>query len=95
MTRHPRAHGCALLLVTCIATCLLLLMNRVLIAWVYLLVVPQQWDGDKLRTFALFVGPVLLILPEWWLFDTVSRRIGQLLYRNRKTGMVRAARRRE
>ncbi len=89
---YARAHGCALLLVTCLTACVLLLINRVLIAWAYLLVTPQQWDNDKLHTLALFVGPVLLILPEWWLFDAVSRRVSRLFSRARKTEIRRAVR---
>jgi hypothetical protein len=72
--RKPRS-GCGLLVVASVATCLLLLVNRVFVTSLYAVVVPGKFDFDRPRIMLQFLFMIGLLLPEWWLID----RIVQLL----------------
>jgi hypothetical protein len=60
-----------LLLGSCLITCLLLVVNRVLVNSIYLLVVPPGMDYARLRTVLQFLFLIVLLLPEWWMIDRV------------------------
>ncbi len=76
---RTRRDGCGFALGTSVFTCLLLILNGILVTAIY------QWsypDGPptslqkvKFVQVFLFVGPVLLLFLEWTLFDFGIRRI--------------------
>ncbi len=67
-----------MLLGMCLVTCVFLVVNRMIVAWLYTILVPPSLDEVKLQTFLLFVGPVALIFVEWWIIDFIVDRIGRL-----------------
>ena len=73
-----RRTGCGLLLVASTITCLLVLVNRVLVMSVYAAIVPSRFDYDRLRAVLQFLLMIALLLPEWWVID----RIAQLIRRS-------------
>ena len=88
---RARPAGCGFLLLTCIITCLLLLLNGILVTTLYNWFSPlgPDWlEREKVRQFALFVAPVLLILAEWWLVDFLVDRIAGLARRRRRSIIV-------
>lgn len=62
----------------CLLTCVFLVVNRIIVAWLYTVAVPPSLDEVKLQTFLLFVGPVALIFVEWWIIDFVVERLSRL-----------------
>ena len=62
----------------CLLTCVFLVVNRVIVSWLYTVLVPPAFDEVKLQTFLLFVGPVALIFVEWWIIDFVVERLLRL-----------------
>jgi hypothetical protein len=73
-----RQKGCGMLVGMCLLTCVFLVINRVIVAWLYTVLVPPSLDEVKLQTFLLFVGPVALIFVEWWLIDLLVERLLRL-----------------
>jgi cytochrome c-type biogenesis protein CcmH/NrfF len=62
----------------CLLTCVFLVVNRIIVAWLYTVMVPPSLDEVKLQTFLLFVGPVALIFVEWWIIDFIVERLSRL-----------------
>ena len=62
----------------CLLTCVFLVVNRIIVAWLYTVMVPPSLDEVKLQTFLLFVGPVALIFVEWWIIDFIVERLTRL-----------------
>ena len=75
--RH-RNSGCGILIGMCLLTCVFLVINRVIVAKLYTVLVPPSLDEVKLQTFLLVVGPVVLIFVEWWLIDFLVERLSRL-----------------
>jgi hypothetical protein len=73
-----RRRGCGMLIGMCLLTCVFLVVNRIIVAWLYTVAVPPSLDEVKLQTFLLFVGPVALIFVEWWIIDFVVERLSRL-----------------
>ena len=69
--------GCARLVLACVAICLLLAVNGVLVAAMYTWVLQQggHWVHEsKIAQGLLFLGPVVLLFVEWRLFDLFAGR---------------------
>lgn len=87
--RSRRRLGCGLLVVAVAVTCVLLVVNRLIVSSFYSAVVPGEWDFPKIRTVVCFVVLVCLLVPEWWLIDWVMegvRRVVRSLDRARRAG---------
>jgi hypothetical protein len=67
-----------LLVFACLMSCLLLIVNRMLVTSLYSVLVPTSFDHPKLRTVLLFVAMIALLFPQWWLIDWASDRIGRM-----------------
>jgi hypothetical protein len=70
-----RRTGCGLLLGSCVITCVLLVVNRVLVTSIYAALVPPEIDPPKLRTALAFLAIVALLFPEWWWIDWCGHHI--------------------
>jgi hypothetical protein len=74
-----RGDGCGFLIATCVFTCLMLIVNGVVVTtlfqWSFPDGPPQSLQKIKLVQIVLFVGPVLLLFVEWTLLDFVLRRM--------------------
>jgi len=71
---QTRREGCGFLLFTCIVTCILLVLNSVLIIQFYpLLVVGGRGllHHPRVVQMIMYIGPVILVFFEWWLVDLV------------------------
>lgn len=71
--------GCGFALMTSVFTCVLLILNGILVTGIYQAIFPDGPPSSLQRVkFAqvfLFIGPVLLLFFEWTLFDFGVRRI--------------------
>jgi hypothetical protein len=67
------AAGCAFALLSALVACILLVLNGGLVWLVYLEVVESQLSEGMRESgipqFALFVGPVVLLVLQWLAFD--------------------------
>ncbi len=68
---YSRTHrsGCGLLVVASAVTCLLWLMNRLVVASLYGVIVPDDFEYARLRVILQFLLLIGLLFPEWWLID--------------------------
>jgi len=69
--------GCLIQVLTCLAICALLLFNGIFVFSVYRQleeVGPDILSQPKLAQTTLFLGPILMILIEYWLFDLFFTR---------------------
>lgn len=74
--KNPPA-GCGFLLWTCLATCVLLLVNAGIVGSLYSFLAPigpRILRHPRALQFLLFAGPVLLLFFEWWLVDFLVDR---------------------
>src|SRR5690606_36894742 len=81
VVRFPRLHStfgvCGFAVASVTFGCLLLVLNGGVVAAVYFALAesgPLWMRNRSLAQFALFVGPVLLLVLEWALIDLVSRQ---------------------
>ena len=85
---RTRREGCGFAIGTSVFTCLLLILNGILVTaiyqWLFPGGAPTSMQRIKVVQAFLFVGPVLLLFIEWTLFDFGVRRI--LLARRAKRG---------
>ena len=69
----PRTRlGCGFLCVSAILTCVLLAINGLIVMNLVNAVVPtlpQEWREPRIAQAAVFLGPLLLLLIEWWVCD--------------------------
>lgn len=71
--RWPRL-GWLFLLGTIVIGCALLVTNGVLVSFLLgqtLPVLPQFWRNPRVVQGILFMGPVLLLVIEWWAYDVI------------------------
>lgn len=80
-TQPARGDGCGFLLGTIVFSCLLLILNGVIITGLYQFYLWWSPDGPsgtlqriKAPQIFVFVGPVLLLFAEWTLIDMWGRR---------------------
>lgn len=69
-----RRDGCGFLILTCIFTCLFLVLNSALVAKAYPAVAqlgPELLSHPRVKQIMMFVGPVALVFFEWWVVDLV------------------------
>lgn len=76
---RTRRDGCGFAFGTSIFTCVLLILNGVLVTaiyhWAFPGGAPTSLQRIKFVQLFMFVGPVLLLFVEWTLFDFGVRRI--------------------
>lgn len=76
---RTRRDGCGFALGTSVFTCVLLILNGVLVTaiyqWAFPTGAPHSLQRLKFAQVVMFVGPVLLLFLEWTLFDFGIRRI--------------------
>jgi hypothetical protein len=73
-TATPRTRlGCGFLCVSALLTCVLLAINGLIVMNLVnavLPMLPAEWrQHTRLGQAAVFVGPLLLLLIEWWICD--------------------------
>jgi hypothetical protein len=64
--------GCGFLCVSAILTCVLLAINGLIVMNLVNAVVPTlppEWREPRIAQAAVFLGPLLLLLVEWWVCD--------------------------
>ena len=79
-----RRDGCGFLILTCVFTCVLLVLNSALLTKFYSPLAqlgPDFLLHPRVKQIMMFVGPVALVFIEWWLVDLVV----DLLTPRRKT----------
>lgn len=60
--------------VSAILTCVLLAINGLIVMNLVnaiLPTLPEQWNATRASQAAVFVGPLILLLIEWWVCDVV------------------------
>ena len=75
-TRRPEAgrDGCGFLLLTCVFTCFLLILNCVAVARFFpelIVRAPTVLQDPRVEQTTMFVAPVVMIFVEWWLVDLI------------------------
>ena len=69
----PKARvGCGFLCVSAILTCVLLAINGLImmnLVNAVLPTLPEQWNEPRVAQAAVFLGPLLLLVIEWWVCD--------------------------
>jgi hypothetical protein len=72
----PRARlGCGFIIVSLLLTCILLGMNGLIVTNVFYASqanLPQELRQPRVAQAIVFLGPVLLLLVEWWVFDVAT-----------------------
>ena len=83
MRRSARLRGglgtCGFALASALFGCLLLVLNGGVVAAIYFAIAengPQWMRNRSLSQFALYVGPVLLLILQWTMIDWVGRDRG-------------------
>ena len=82
--RHPHTpalRGCLILGATLFIASLLFVVNGVVIGMVYAQISPNgpPWLREaKVAQILMFVGPIVLLVVQWWIFDFVSDRVARL-----------------
>ena len=64
--------GCGFLCVSAVLTCIMLAINGLIVMNLVTAVLPtrpEHWRESRLPQAAVFVGPLLLLLIEWWISD--------------------------
>jgi hypothetical protein len=84
MAKHRKSSigrdGCGFLLASCIITCCFLVINALLVHSCYYWLAPfapPVVRTAKVAQFIMFVGPVLLVIVEWWIFDWFVDRLSR------------------
>jgi hypothetical protein len=84
MAKHRKSSigrdGCGFLLASCIVTCCFLVINALLVHTCYYWMAPLAPPvvrTAKVAQFIMFVGPVLLVIVEWWIFDWFVDRLSR------------------
>jgi len=69
----PKARvGCGFLCVSAILTCVLLAINGLIVMNLVnaiLPTLPEEWNSTRFAQAAVFLGPLALLLIEWWICD--------------------------
>jgi hypothetical protein len=69
----PKARvGCGFLCVSAVLTSVLLAINGLImmnLVSAILPTLPEQWNEPRIAQAAVFLGPPLLLLIEWWVCD--------------------------
>ena len=76
-----RRDGCGFLVLTCLFSCLFLVLNSILVVRTYPVLAtlgPAILRNRGVEQMIMFAGPVLLIFVEWWLVDTIVDGLGHL-----------------
>ena len=66
--------GCGFLVLTCLFTCLLLILNCLAVSRFYPFLVqegPEFLRWPRFQQMSMFIAPVALIFCEWWLVDLI------------------------
>lgn len=74
-----RRDGCGFLVLTCLFSCLFLVLNSIMVVRMYPLLAtlgPAVLRNRGVEQMMMFAGPVLLIFVEWWLVDTIVDGLG-------------------
>ena len=64
--------GCGLLLLSMLVSCVLLVLNGLIITNVYVASVaslPEPLRDRRLSQAIVFLGPVVLLVVQWWAYD--------------------------
>lgn len=73
--------GCGGLLGTTIISCLLLIVNATLIVGIgqVLQAIGPTWmRSDRALQFVYYVGPLVMLVTQWWIFDRASDLLERL-----------------
>ncbi len=69
----PKARvGCGFLCVSAILSCVLLAINGLIVMNLVnaiLPTLPEQWNDTRVAQAAVFLGPLILLVMEWWVCD--------------------------
>jgi hypothetical protein len=69
-----RRDGCGFLVLTCLFSCFFLVLNSALVVRFYPMLAwagPSFLRNTRIEQMMMFIGPVLLIVVEWWLVDLI------------------------
>jgi hypothetical protein len=75
---QPGRDGCGFLLLTCLFTCFLLVLNCVAVARFYpdlVLHAPLFLREARVQQMSMFIAPVVLTFVEWWLVDRIVETV--------------------
>jgi len=79
MARSPRSGfspvGCLSLLAAVLLACVLLVGNGFLVAFILGAAIPRlpaAWNPARSAQAVMFLGPVLLLVVEWWAYDVLT-----------------------
>jgi len=74
--QKPRTRlGCGYVLMSMFITCLLLIINGLIVTAIFFTLTAPLPPGSihpRLGQGIVFLGPILLLLVEWWAFDVAS-----------------------
>jgi len=76
-TEHRR-DGCGFLILTCLFTCLFLVLNSALVSrfyWEVAAAGPAFLSDPRIAQMLMFLGPVVLLFIEWWIVDFVVETV--------------------
>jgi hypothetical protein len=71
---EPRRDGCGYVVLTCVFSCLFLVLNSALLTRMYPVLAeygPSFLENPRVIQAIMFIGPVILIFFEWWFVDLV------------------------
>lgn len=72
----PRTRlGCGYVLMSMFITCLLLVINGLIVTSIFFALTAPMPPGSvhpRLGQGIVFLGPILLLIVEWWAFDVAS-----------------------
>ena len=80
----PRRDGCGFLILTAVFTGIFLVINGGLFSGLYGLwrvIGPEIFSQPKVAQFCMFIGPVVLLVLEWWLVDLLVETLTPWLRR--------------
>ena len=64
--------GCGFLLVAALLTCVLLAINGLIVMNLVNAIMPtlpDEWKNARVAQAAVFLGPLMLLVIEWWICD--------------------------
>lgn len=71
LSQKPRI-GCGFLCVSAVLTCVLLAINGLIVMNLVnavLPTLPDEWQQQRVAQSLVFLGPLLLLVVEWWVCD--------------------------
>lgn len=72
IAQPQRRFGCGFLIVSALLTCVLLAINGLIVMNVFIASLPglpERASDSRIAQAVVFLGPVLLLVVEWWVCD--------------------------